>query len=293
MPTVFISHSNQNNDETMLIVNSLKRAGFDVWVDYENIRGGADWLCEIQAGIERCDAVVAIVSKASLGSVWVERECLYAFQLQKPLFTALLDDLRLPLHLINIQYCDFREDFAAGARQLAQALISTLSTPESSATYPSDAHANVANQANFFPYIGQLPQGQVAALAARDLFHWAAGSADELAFGGRVNPGCHLRINLCAGAVTVLSIWAYPKTPSAQIYFDRLASCAPYQEQAARRALLERLNHILPSEFRLPASKSDRRPTIPLTVLSSAEILESFKDLIAEVLTSLRAGVNQ
>ncbi len=290
MPKVFISHSNQNNNETLLIVQGLKRAGFDVWVDFENIRGGADWLCEIQAGIERCDAVVTVLSKASLGSVWVERECLYAFQLQKPLFTALLDDLRLPLHLINIQYCDFREDFADGSKELAKSLKSALSSTESAAVYPNEANANEANRVNFFPYIGQLPQGEIAALVARDLFHWSARMADEVAFGGRVNPGCHVRLNLKDGPLTILSIWAYPKTPAAQVYFDHLAACAPYQRKAARRALLKQLNQNLPPEYRLPATKSDRRPSIPLSVLSSAEILESFKGLLAEILSDLRAN---
>jgi len=289
MPKVFVSHSNQNKDEIPLIVDGLKRAGFGVWVDYENIRGSADWLCEIQAGIERCDAVVTVLSKASLGSVWVERECLYAFQLGKPLFTALLDNLRLPLYLVNIQYCDFREDFAGGSKQLAESLTSALSSSESSIVYPDEAHTTEANRLNFFPYVEQLPGGEIATLAARDLFHWSAGIADEVAFGGRVNPGCHVRINLNGRPVTVLSIWAYPKTPAAQIYFDHLASFAPYHQISARRALLKQLNQILPTEFRLPAAKSDRRPTIPLTVLSSAEILESFKGVLAEILAALRA----
>ncbi|MCY4539111.1 MAG: toll/interleukin-1 receptor domain-containing protein [Chloroflexi bacterium] len=290
MPKVFVSHSNKNSDETLVIVDGLKRAGFDVWVDYENIRGGADWLCEIQAGIERCDAVVTVLSKASLGSVWVERECLYAFQLGKPLFTALLDDLRLPLHLINIQYCDFREDFAAGSKDLAESLTKALSSSESRIVYPDQANAIEANRANFFPFVEQLPGGEIAALVARDLYHWSARIADEVAFGGRVNPGCHVRINLEGRPVTVLSIWAYPKTPAAQLYFDRLAPFAPYHQKSARRALLKRLNHILPSEFELSAAKTDRRPTIPLYVLSRAEILESFKGILAVILAALRAN---
>ena len=290
MPKVFISHSNQNNGQTLFIVEGLRRAGFDVWVDFENIRGGADWLCEIQAGIDRCDAVVTVISRASLASVWVERECLYAFQLKKPVFSALLDDVRLPLHLVNIQYCDFRDDFAQGSRDLAASIGSALSSPATEAVYPSGANAIEPNKLNFFPYVEQLPQGETATLVARDLFHWAARFADEVAFGGRVNPGCHVRINLKGRPLTVLSIWAYPKTPAAQLYFDHLASCAPYKRKAARRAILKRLNRILPAETRLPLNKSDRRPTIPLRMLSSAETLESFKGILTEILDKLRAN---
>ena len=115
---VFISHSNEDKAETLFIIESLKRAGYGVWVDFENIRGGAAWLCEIEAGIERCDAVVTVLSAASRQSSWVERECLYAFQLKKPVITVLIADVLIPLHLVNIQYCDMR-DQGAGAGEAA------------------------------------------------------------------------------------------------------------------------------------------------------------------------------
>ena len=117
MPKVFISHSNQDRELTLFVVDALRRAGFDVWVDFENIRGGADWLCEIEAGIQRCDAVVTILSAASKASVWVERECLYAFQLKKPVVTALVADILIPLHLINIQYVDLRDSTSRWQRE--------------------------------------------------------------------------------------------------------------------------------------------------------------------------------
>ena len=113
-----------------IVADSLRRAGIDVWVDFENIRGGDDWLCEIQAGIERCDAVVVALSKASAESVWVERECLYAWQLNKPVFTALIADILIPLHLINIQYCDLRQHRADGMAKLVKSIQSALETGE-------------------------------------------------------------------------------------------------------------------------------------------------------------------
>ena len=51
-------------------------------------------------------------------------------------------------------------------------------------------------EANFFPYLEQLPHGDVATLVARDLFHWARDIADEVAFGGVKQPAFHARINL-------------------------------------------------------------------------------------------------
>ena len=121
MPNIFISHSNEDNEATLVIVEALRQAGYGVWVDFENIRGGSAWLCELEAGIERCDAVVLVLSAASRHSTWVERECLYAYQLRKPVITALIADVLIPLHLINIQYCDFRAGHG-GLAKLLEAL---------------------------------------------------------------------------------------------------------------------------------------------------------------------------
>ena len=291
MPKVFISHSNQDHEVALAVVNALRRAGFDIWVDFENIRGGADWLCEIQAGIARCDAVVAILSKASVESVWVERECLYAFQLKKPLLTALVADVLIPLHLINIQYCDLRAEAADGLAKLLQSLDSLLTSPDSSsAEYAVAAVERQPVEANFFPYLEQLPSGDVARLVAQDLFYWALQELDEVAFGGRSNPGFRGRVQGPGRMLTLFSVWAYPKTPSIQLPLDRLAAHAPFDSRALRRATLVELNRLLPNEARFGMAKADRRPTFPLACLSSAEQLEGFKQIVLGIGAKLRGS---
>ena len=290
MPTVFISHSNQDSALTLRLVQRLKRAGFAVWVDFENIRGGADWLCEIQAGIKRCDAIIVLLTKAALKSRWVERECLYAFQLRKPVLTALLDDLPLPLHLVNIQYCDLRGDFDAGAACLADALGAIESAAEAPLPYADDMVAATPSQANFFPFMAQLPRGDVASLVAQDLFHWALETADEVAFGGKVKPGFHARIHIAGRSVTVFSVWAYPKTPALQLPLNGFAAHAPYRRRRSRRAIIKGLNRALPAKARLKAAKADRAPSLPLHLLDSAERLESVKQIISDIMRRLRDG---
>ena len=289
MPKVFISHSNRDSEATLLIAEALRRAGYDVWVDFENLRGGADWLCEIQAGIQRCDAVVTVLSKQSLSSVWVERECLYAFQLNKPLFTALLDNVLLPLHLINIQYCDFRENFADGTAGLVESLRVRLNSTRDAVKLEASAHSVRPNTANFFPYLEQLPHGETATLVAKDLFYWAGEIADEVAFGGRVNPGLHARIELAGQLLTVFSIWAFPKNPSLQLPFDYLSAHEPFRSRQVRRMALRQLNNILPKGMRFKMDSADRRPTFPLYVLSGADKLEALKRLLREIMGDVRA----
>jgi hypothetical protein len=290
MPKVFISHSNQDGDETLFVADSLKQAGIDVWVDYENIRGGADWLCEIEAGIQRCDAVLVVLSKASAASVWVERECLYAWQLKKPVFTALIADILIPLHLINIQYCDLRLQRRVGMAKLIESIQYALRSDGKADQDPISVVSSQPVEANFFPYLEQLPQGDTATLVARDLFHWAHALSDELAFGGAKKPAFHARIRLNRQLVTIFSVWAYRRTPSAQIPLDHLARRRPFDRRQRRREILRRLNLLLPAPQRFKADRADRRPTLPLQHLSSADKLEAFKGIIFDLIQDLRAN---
>jgi len=291
MPKAFISHSNQDSDETLYIADSLRRAGIDVWVDYDNIRGGADWLCEIEAGIERCDALVVVLSESSAKSVWVERECLYAWQVNKPVFTALVADILIPLHLINIQYCNLRERNAAGMAKLVESIHSA---PRSGEAAPRPACSTISRapvEANFFPFVEQLPDGDIASLVARDLFHWARGVADEVAFGGRTKPAFHARINLNGAWLTVFSVWAYRRMPAAQIPLDKLAAHKPLNRKRNRAATLRKLNRLLPKAQKaqgFKARKARGRPSIALQQLSSAETLEAFKSIVQGIIDELR-----
>ncbi len=290
MPKVFLSHSNIDSEQTLFVADSLRRAGFAVWVDFENIRGGADWLCEIEAGIQRCDALVIALTKASASSVWVERECLYAWQLGKPVFTALFADILIPLHLINIQYCDMRAQPEAGMTQLVASIHAAVGANENKEKHRIAAVSRQPLEANFFPYVEQLPAGDIAALVARDLFHWARGAADEVTFGGAANPGFQVRVQLEDKRATALTVRAFRRNPSAQIPLDNLARHAPYHRRAARENVLRALNRLLPKAKRHPKAKADGRPGIPLNSLSSAETLEAFKVIVEDVVEDLRTA---
>lgn len=290
MPKVFISHSNQDSDQTRYVANSLRGAGFGVWVDYDSIRGGADWLCEVEAGIQRCDALVVVLSASSASSVWVERECLYAWQLGKPVFTALVADILIPLHLINIQYCDLRAQPAEGMARLIESIQMALRSDEDEEAYAISAIAREPVEANFFPFVAQLPDGNIASHVARDLFHWARGTADEVAFGGLSNPGFHARIQLNRQMATIFSVWAYRRKPSVQIPLDRLAARRPFDRRKVRAATLRQLNQLLPKNQRFKAAKAGGRPAIPLRRLNSAAKLEAFKRIVLEIKSELRAA---
>ncbi len=287
MPNIFLSHSNQDHETALRIVESLRAAGFSVWIDFENARGSAEWLCEMEAGIKRSGALLTLLGKESAQSTWQERECRHAFQLKKPVMTALLADVLIPLQLINIDYCDLREQSAAGLAQLASALQSLLQGSEE-IDYAPESVSNRPSAANFFPYIKQLPGGADAMLVAEDLFDWARENVDEVIFAGKVYPGFHARLRLRGQMVTLFSLWAYPKTPSIQVPLDYLAAQPPYQQLAQRQALLGKLNQLLPQAERIKAARAKRRPSFALQYLNQAERLGGFKAIVEELMDKLQ-----
>src|SRR5262245_54701852 len=108
-PYIFISHSSQDSEFTHYVAEKLQEAGFSSWVDIESIPDGSSWPREIQKAVEGCGAMIVVMSQAGRDSEWVERETLLAMELRKPLMIALIEDIPLPLHLINRQFSDFRK----------------------------------------------------------------------------------------------------------------------------------------------------------------------------------------
>ena len=73
---------------------ALEQRGEDVWIDVEDIRGGAaDWRASVWAGIEAAKAVVFVLSPASLASTVCAEELAHAEALNKRIVPALLESV--------------------------------------------------------------------------------------------------------------------------------------------------------------------------------------------------------
>ncbi len=281
-PYIFISHSTKDNIFARDLADGLREAGFNVWLDLDSIRDGEAWLRAIQRAVEECEALVVVLSKHGRDSEWVEREALLAMDLHKTLFTALVEDVPLPLHLINRQYTDFRHDVESATKKLIVALRD-LPRESDSPQFPP-----TPGEHNFFRYMEQLPGGEKTVLIARDLYTWALSEADSVIFGGQHTPGFHARVQLNREA-TVFSVWAYARRPAVQVQFAYLRSFSPYDDVELRLSTLHSLNVLTHDEVQLGDGRADRRPTLPLSALDSAEALEAFKQIMAEIMDNLRS----
>lgn len=108
MTLIFISFSRKDKNFAEKLTNHLTHAGYEVWIDLQNISIGEVWSDETARGIERADIFIVLLSKNALSSQWVEREIFLAQRVGKKLIPILIEDTEIPPALINLQYIDAR-----------------------------------------------------------------------------------------------------------------------------------------------------------------------------------------
>jgi hypothetical protein len=123
MTQVFVSYSRKDIKFARRLAGDLEGAGFDVWWDISDLKGGDDWVRFIPAAIEASQYFVVLLSPDSIQSEWVEKEYSYAIRLRKKIIPAMLKLCDVPFSLHTINYIDFiNVDYATGVNNLLLAL---------------------------------------------------------------------------------------------------------------------------------------------------------------------------
>jgi len=92
------------------LATDLKNAGLDVWYDISSLSGGARWRIEIEKALQNSQFIIVVLSPDSVVSEWVEREFLFASNLNLKIIPLLYRSCKLPLNYVNINYIDVRGD---------------------------------------------------------------------------------------------------------------------------------------------------------------------------------------
>jgi len=117
MSHVFISHSNKNNRYANKLANKLRKKGFNVWIDDEDIHTGDNWQESIISGLRTAGAFIVIMTAEAAASDWVQREVKLANQWQIKAFPILLDGQIFPIYDKNsTQYETVRRRFILGPK---------------------------------------------------------------------------------------------------------------------------------------------------------------------------------
>ena len=90
MSDVFISHIADDADIAMAIATGLEAAGYGTWYYEEHALPDSPYLIQIGKAIDRCKAIVLVISPASLGSNQMTTEVVRAHEAEKPFVPVLV-----------------------------------------------------------------------------------------------------------------------------------------------------------------------------------------------------------
>ncbi|UCF92121.1 MAG: toll/interleukin-1 receptor domain-containing protein [Desulfobacterales bacterium] len=151
LPGAFISYSSPDRDFAQRLVRDLKERAISVWFDEAELEPGDSIIGKIEAGIDRMDYLIVILSPASVASRWVQEEVRMA--LHKGLagrkfnvIPVLKTDCEIPLFLRDRKYVDLRPeaDYPAGLEKI----VGKLTRGRGSESQPSSVQLEFARIRN-------------------------------------------------------------------------------------------------------------------------------------------------
>jgi hypothetical protein len=132
---IFISYAREDRDYIDQLFSRLRQHSVDAWYDRE-LKIGDDWTEVIEAKLKESQAILVILSTASIRAVGVKREVQKAQSLKKRILPILIGDLKesqVPIWIIDKQYADARNN-KDPIPQILNAFTNTNATPSDTFT---------------------------------------------------------------------------------------------------------------------------------------------------------------
>ena len=115
---IFFSYSRTDAAFAVKLALDLKKAGFDVWIDQEDIRAGSEWDLQIEKALTTCDCLLFIQSERSVSSTNVLDEVYYALEENKKVIPVIISNCKPPFRINRLQHVSFIEDYENGLAEL-------------------------------------------------------------------------------------------------------------------------------------------------------------------------------
>lgn len=130
MEKIFISYSRKDMDFVRKLAGDLEKAGYDVWWDISDLRGGDDWVRQIPEAIRLSQFVLVILTPDSVESEWVRKEYTQALSLRKKIIPIMLVPGAVPFALNTINFINFaRGEYTDNYKKLLEAMDYTGEPP--------------------------------------------------------------------------------------------------------------------------------------------------------------------
>ena len=110
---IFVSYAHADKSVALRLHKRLTESGLKAWIDVAEIQPGESLIERIAAALESVDCVVALLSKHSIASQWVQKELSIATTMEVSgrrmiVVPIMLDDCRIPTSLSDKLYIDLR-----------------------------------------------------------------------------------------------------------------------------------------------------------------------------------------
>ena len=124
---IFISYGRKDGrDLALQLRDDLAGMGYSIWLDTDEIAGGASWSRKIEEAIEHCHVTLALMSHSSYESQWCRAEQLRSLRKGKRVIPLLVQaDAEIPLQLEHLNYLNFSD--AAQYDRMLRDLLSDIS----------------------------------------------------------------------------------------------------------------------------------------------------------------------
>jgi hypothetical protein len=130
MQRIFISYSRKDMDFVRKLAGDLEKAGYDVWWDISDLRGGDDWVRLIPDAISSSQFVLVVLTPTSIESEWVRKEYTQALSLRKKVIPLMLVPSSVPFSLNTINFINFAVgEYTDNYKKLLEAMDYTGQPP--------------------------------------------------------------------------------------------------------------------------------------------------------------------
>ncbi|GAC1655294.1 MAG: hypothetical protein NVS4B12_27680 [Ktedonobacteraceae bacterium] len=106
---IFICYQHEDSDFAEVLINRVEKAGFDTWIDDNQLRAGEDWRAGIDQAIKDAFALIVIMSPKAKASEYVTYEWAFAWGAGVKVIPVLYKATPLHPRLEALQYLNFTD----------------------------------------------------------------------------------------------------------------------------------------------------------------------------------------
>jgi len=134
---IFICYQHEDSDFAEVLINRVENAGFNTWIDDNQLRAGEDWRAGIDQAIKDAFALIVIMSPKAKASEYVTYEWAFAWGAGVKVIPVLYKETPLHPRLEALQYLNFTDRVVRPWETLINTLTILATTSSHLSTLPT------------------------------------------------------------------------------------------------------------------------------------------------------------